>query len=110
MDNIGWQGMVFIWIAFLWPLMLGGSYLVWKRGFIRRKGKFFLTSVAVGYLALIVGNFVGAVILLGFVKIAGISGESPNHEIMVNALTAVIMVTLFSLPILSTHYLAKRYS
>ena len=108
--DIGWEGVVFLWVMFLWPVLLGGIYLVWKKGALKSKGKFFLASVAVGYLALLVGNFLGAALLLGFVKVAGISGESANTETVVNSLTAVTAAILFLLPALTTHYMAKRFS
>mgnify|MGYP000495225789 CR=1 FL=1 len=108
--DITWEGVVFIWVVFLWPVLLGGFYLAWKKNLIKSKGKFFVSSIAVGYAVLILGNFLGTALTFGFLKAAGISVESPNAETVVNILTAAIMAILLLLPVVSTHFIARRFS
>jgi len=108
--DITWEGVVFIWVVFLWPVLLSGFYLAWKKSLIKSKGKFFLASTAVGYVLLILGNILGTALILGFVKASGTYVETPNTETFVTIITAVIMAILLLLPVVSTHLLAKRFS
>lgn len=108
--DISWEGVLFLWVLFLWPVLLGGFYLVWKKGVITNKGRFFLVSVAAGYAVLVIGNFLGPALLFGVLKATGTTVVSPDAEPIVNMLTAVITATLFLLPVGCTHYIAKRFS
>ena len=108
--DISWEGVLFLWVLFLWPVLLGGFYLVWKKGVIKSKGKFFLASVAVGYTVLLIGNFLGPAILFGVLKASEQTTVRPDAEPMVNMITTVIMAILFVLPVFSTHYISKRFS
>jgi hypothetical protein len=108
--DISWEGVLFLWVLFLWPVLLAGFYLVWKKGVIRSKGKFFLASVAVGYAALVAANFLAASFLMAFLGTNGISGKGANAETAVDALAVVAAVILFLLPVFSTHYMAKRFT
>lgn len=107
--NITWEGVVVIWVIFLWPVLLAGSYLVWKKGIISRKAKFFFVSVVVGYVLLLVGNFLGPAILFGALKVTGTTSIPPEAEPMINVFSILIMGILLVLPIVSTHYIAKRF-
>ena len=108
--DVTWEGVVFIWALLLWPILVGGFYLAWKKGTITRKGKFFFVSVAVGYVVLLLGNLLGPVFLFGVLKATGNTVISPEAEPLVNTLTAIIMAILFLFPVFSTHYLSKRFS
>lgn len=108
--DITWEGVIFIWVVFLWPVLLASLYLVWKKSVISRKGKFFFVSVAAGYVLLLIGNFLGPAILFGALKVTGTASIPPEAEPMINVLSVLIMGVLLVLPVVSTHYIAKRFS
>ena len=108
--NISWEGVLFLWVFFLWPVILGCFYLVWKKESISKKGKFFLVSVALGYGILVIGNILGGALILGSLKLGGFSVENPNAENVVNIVATASMAILFLLPAVSTHYIAKKFS
>jgi len=107
--NIGWAGAVFLWVILLWPVILAGAYLVWKKDVLTRKGRFFAVSVAVGYVALFGANLLSGAMLSQFPEITGGPGTSRNPELL-NIMALIAMAVLFVLPALSTFYIAKRFS
>jgi hypothetical protein len=108
--DISWEGVLFLWVLFLWPVLLAGFYLAWKEGVIISKGKFFLASVIVGYAVLVATNFLAASFLMAFLGTNGISSKGANAETAVDALAVVAAAILFLLPVFSTHCMSKRFS
>lgn len=100
-------GVAFIWTCFLWPLLVTLFYLGRKANRLERKGLFFLASVVVGYVALIFGNYVGALLFLPLLGVAGTDGNAV--EALSNVLAVVALTTLLGVPVLTTHLLSLRF-
>lgn len=107
--NIGWAGVVFLWVLLLWPVILAFSYIVWKKEALRSKPKFVLISVAVGYVALFVGNILSGALLSRFPEATGGPGTSSNPELL-STLALIAMAILFILPALTTFFIARRFT
>ena len=96
-----WGVGLFIWVTVLWPLLLAGFYLVWKKSIIKSKRKFFNASAVVGYVALFGGLFLGE-LFLALLALIKIPNENVNADIA--------WVFPFLLPAITTHYIARKYS
>jgi len=107
--NIGWAGVVFLWVILLWPIILALSYIVWKKDALQKKLWFFLISVPVGYLALFAGNVMSGALLSQFPEATGAPGTSNNPELL-STLALVAMAILFVLPALTTYFIARRFT
>jgi len=106
--NIGWAGVVFLWVILLWPIILARAYIVWKKYELQRKLRFVLISVPVGYLALFVGNILSGAMLSQFPEATGGPGTGNNPELL-STLALVAMAILFVLPALTTFFIARRF-
>jgi hypothetical protein len=109
--GLSWEGVLFIWVLLLWPMLLASFYLSWKKGVIKSKGKFFLASVAVGYAVVVATSFpVSSFIIYFFLDTNGISSKVAHAETTVDTLAVVAVATHFILPVFFTHYMSKRFS
>jgi hypothetical protein len=107
--NIGWAGVVFLWVILLWPIILALAYIVWKKEALPNKLRFLLISVPVGYLALFAGNILSGMLLSQFPEATGVPGTGNNPELL-STLALVAMAILFVLPALTTFVIARRFT
>jgi len=92
--DVGWHGVVFIWVVFLWPVFISIAYLIWKGSVIPRLGVFFLLSIVAGYIIMVAVNF------LLMIGARFIRGES---------IFIISVVAFFVSPLFSTHYLSRKF-
>ena len=100
MDNCGSACILYIWIAFLWPIIVSSFYLIIRKKQIIAKGKYFLLSAIGGYVLLVGFNFLISFLVRNFLEL-----DSVNIKILAIATTII----LFILPVVFSHVLFKKY-
>ena len=95
--DVGWGGVIFIWIGFLWPVIVTSLFTLVKSSAVKKSGNFAL-SIAGGYTAMFAGNFLA----LGCVKILTsdyLLGESgPSFEKYVSSSMNILFIVFMVLP------------
>jgi hypothetical protein len=101
--DVSWQGVIFIWVAFLWPIFISIAYSIWKGSVIPRLGAFFLLSVVAGYIVMVAANFL---LMFGSRLIL----ENPALPEAVGMVVSVLSVAVFfAPPLVSTHLLSRKF-
>jgi len=95
------SSITFFWALIFSPVLITGIYLVMKADLISNKSKFFGTSVGFGYIAWFVGNLLGT-LFLSFLQFVNCRNDC--------AIGDLVWAFPFLLPLISTHYIAKRSS
>ena len=101
MNGCGVACVLFIWSVFLLPIIVSLTFLFIKKNKLKSKSKFFLLSTAIGYALLIGFNF-----LIGFVLRNFIDSSNVN----MNTLSMITTILLFIPPIISSYFLAKKFT
>ena len=107
--DISSTGVLFIWIVFLWPLIVAGVYLLWQRRYIQHKKTFFFASTVIGYLAMILINFISFYFVKTFLNVEDIKNGNLNAETYVFWLSIVGVVILLMSSVFPTHLLLKKF-
>jgi hypothetical protein len=95
--DVGWGGVIFIWIGFLWPVIVTSLFMLLKSSAVKKGSKFIL-SVAGGYAAMFVGNFlaIGCAKVLTSDYLLGNSGAS--FEKYFGSLMNIVFILFMVLP------------
>jgi|SRR5690606_22496742 len=103
MDGVGWGGVAFIWLSFLWPVVSTALVYALKSTSlpIRNKAAYWLCSIVGGYVSIfVVGSGIGVVAV----------SISFSNEMVFVPLTAVFLVVSAAVPFGVALYVAKKCS
>lgn len=92
MDGIGLGGVIFIWIAFLWPVIVSSTYVLFRSDHIASNSRLWWIGTFIGY-GLYLGSGPLAVFLISIFEIEGDMLESREWLIWAGLLVGFVFVT-----------------
>lgn len=103
MDGVGWGGVAFIWLSFLWPVISTAVIYALRASSspIIHKGRYWVFSIAGGYVAAyLVGRGITAVaVRLMF-----------SNEVAFKALIALSLIASAAVPFVVARFAARKCS
>lgn len=109
MGGCGGWCVIFIWVSFLWPILVTAGYLYFKKS-ITRKGKYFFINIIVGYVVYGLTNVLIMYFARHYITIEELRNSGINMESAENIFVLIAILILFLPPIVSSHFVAKKFS
>ncbi len=104
---------ILTWLNYIWPIVVTVGYILIKTK-INKKIKYSILSVLFGYTVMVVSNVVGPIIMVYLISsntMHAVSLGSIAHGWITTSINVLLTILIaFVPPIISSHFLAKKFS